>query len=83
MHSRRVYWSLALAVLLGACADLNGQPEDTEDISVASQGVALRAPYQQFSLHTGTALPETDATFAFAVASNRDLFAIKKSGTGT
>ena len=39
--------------------------------------------YQSFSLQTGTALHETDATFEFAVASNRDVFAFKKSGTGT
>lgn len=39
--------------------------------------------YQTFKLQTGTALHETDATFAFAVASNRDVVAIKKSGTGT
>ena len=41
------------------------------------------APYRQFSLETGTALGPTDDTFAFAVAENRDVFAIKKSGTGT
>lgn len=39
--------------------------------------------YQQFVLQTGTALHETDATFEFALASNRDLVAIKKSNTGT
>jgi protease II len=39
--------------------------------------------YQQFSLQTGTALHETDGTFAFAVAPNRDVFAIKKSATGS
>jgi hypothetical protein len=39
--------------------------------------------YQQFSLQTGTALHQTDQTFEFAIAQNRDLFAIKKSGTGT
>ena len=41
------------------------------------------AKYRLFSLQAGTALHETDNTFAFAVAINRDLFAIKKSGTGT
>lgn len=39
--------------------------------------------YQQFVLQTGTALHETDENFAFAVAPNRDVFAIKKSKTGT
>ena len=40
-------------------------------------------PYQEFILHTGTALHETDATFEFLLADNRDLFAIKKSKTGS
>jgi hypothetical protein len=39
--------------------------------------------YQQFSLQTGTALHQTDHTFDFGIAPNRDLVAIKKSGTGT
>lgn len=41
--------------------------------------------YRQFILQLGTALHETDATFDFAIAPNRDLFAIKKrlSGSGT
>ncbi|MGM9489603.1 trypsin-like serine peptidase [Ideonella sp. YS5] len=37
--------------------------------------------YQQFSLQTRTALHPTDHTFEFGVAANRDVFAIKKSGT--
>lgn len=39
--------------------------------------------YQSFNLHTGTALGEADDTFEFAIAQNRDIFAIKKTGTGT
>ena len=39
--------------------------------------------YKRFLLQTGTALHDMDDTFAFAVAPNRDLFAIKKSNTGT
>lgn len=39
--------------------------------------------YQSFSLHTGTALHETDENFDFVLAANRDLIAIKKRGTGT
>jgi len=39
--------------------------------------------YQSFSLQTGTALHETDANFEFTLAPNRDLYAIKKRGTGT
>jgi hypothetical protein len=39
--------------------------------------------YQSFAVQTGTALHETDSTFEFLVALNGDVFAIKKSGTGT
>lgn len=39
--------------------------------------------YQKFLLRTGTALHETDSTYSFVLAGNRDLFAIKKSNTGT
>jgi hypothetical protein len=39
--------------------------------------------YQEFSLHTGTALHETGANFKFLLADNGDLFAISKSATGT
>jgi hypothetical protein len=39
--------------------------------------------YQNFSLHTGTALHETGNDFEFQVAPNGDLFAIKKRGTGS
>ena len=45
--------------------------------------LSVASGYQQFTLQTGTALPTTDATFEFCLALNRDLFAIKKSGTGT
>ena len=36
--------------------------------------------YQQFTVHLPTALHETDGNWAFAVAANRDLFAINKAG---
>jgi len=41
--------------------------------------------YQQFGLHTGTALGEvgSDNRFAFLLAPNLDIYAILKSGTGT
>ena len=45
-------------------------------LSAASQ-------YQEFSLHTGTALHETGGSFKFLLAANGDLFALSKSGTGT
>ena len=37
--------------------------------------------YQHFVKQTKTALPASDGTWAFAVAGNRDVFAIKKSAT--
>uniref|UniRef100_A0A7S1C061 Uncharacterized protein n=1 Tax=Corethron hystrix TaxID=216773 RepID=A0A7S1C061_9STRA len=39
--------------------------------------------YKKFSLHTGTALHETGGNFDFTLAPNLDLYAIKKSATGT
>lgn len=39
--------------------------------------------YQKFSLQTGTPLHETDSNFEFLLAKNLDIFAIKKSNTGT
>ncbi|HMJ13919.1 MAG TPA: hypothetical protein VK524_21020 [Polyangiaceae bacterium] len=39
--------------------------------------------YQQYSLQTPTPLQETDAAFEFAIAPNRDIFAIQKRGTGS
>lgn len=39
--------------------------------------------YSQFTLHTGTGLAETGSNYEFAVAENRDLFAIAKSSTGS
>ncbi|MFI5908548.1 tyrosinase family protein [Dactylosporangium sp. NPDC051541] len=40
-------------------------------------------PYQSFRWQTGTALHETDDTFEFEVAADRDVFAVKKSNTGS
>ena len=39
--------------------------------------------YQAFSLQTGTAQHETNDSYEFAFAANRDLFVIKKNGTGS
>jgi hypothetical protein len=46
-------------------------------------GIQSIYPFGKFTLQTGTALHETDGTFAFVLAPNRDLFAIKKSNTGS
>jgi hypothetical protein len=45
--------------------------------------LAAASDYGTFALHAGSALHETDASFDFALAPNRDLVAIKKSGTGS
>ncbi|MCA1640862.1 MAG: hypothetical protein LC785_02530 [Acidobacteria bacterium] len=55
----------------------------TDSGSTEIHVLSAASEYQQFSLHTGTALHETDVTFEFGIASNRDVFAIKKSGTGS
>ena len=39
--------------------------------------------YQRFSLQTGTCLHETGANFTFLIAANKDIYAIKRSETGT
>ena len=41
------------------------------------------APYGAFELQTGTALSQTDAAYRMLLSSNRDVFAIKRRGTGT
>lgn len=45
--------------------------------------LSAAATYQSFAQQTGTALHETDDSFQFLLAANRDVFAIKKNGTGT
>jgi len=57
--------------------------QNTGSNSTEVHVLSAASNYQQFSLQTGTALHETDGTFAFAVADNRDLFAIKKQNTGS
>lgn len=42
-----------------------------------------RNNFQAFGLETGTALHEVGPNFAFALGPNRDIYAIKKTGTGT
>ncbi|KAJ7571522.1 hypothetical protein O6H91_01G167100 [Diphasiastrum complanatum] len=56
---------------------------DTGTRSTEIHVLSASSGYQSFVLQTGTNLHETDHTFDFAIASNRDLFAIKKSGTGS
>ncbi|KAH7233782.1 uncharacterized protein BKA55DRAFT_580094 [Fusarium redolens] len=60
----------------------------TDTKSTEVQILSGASNFQSFILQTGTALQETDDTFAFAMgkwdaASKPDLFAIKKSKTGT
>jgi len=55
----------------------NNTDSGTTEIHVLSAA----SNYQEFVTNTKTALPESDGTWVFAVAENRDVFAIKKSGT--
>jgi hypothetical protein len=60
----------------------------TVTVSTEVHALSGASTFQSFLLHTGTALHETDSTFAFALADwNRDgaldLVAIKKSNTDT
>ncbi|MFG6105296.1 hypothetical protein U2F10_23780 [Leptothoe sp. EHU-05/26/07-4] len=61
------------------CIKKSGTGTKTTELHVLSAS----SGYQEFSVQIGTVLHETNSTFAFAVAQNGDLFAIKKSGTGT
>ena len=66
----------------GGCTSTGGTNSGTS-FRNGALWAAINAPYEVFSLQTGTALHPTDQTFEFAVAPNRDVFAIKKSNTGT
>ena len=69
---------------LGANSDLFAvKKQQTGTNSTEVHVLSAGSGYRQFVLQTGTVLHETDATFAFDVTSNRDLFAVKKANTGT
>lgn len=56
------------------------QGEDSTEVHVLSAA----SNYQEFVLHTGTALHKTSGNdWDFALASNRDIFAVKKQGGAT
>jgi hypothetical protein len=57
----------------------NNTGSGTTEIHVLSAA----SNYQKFVTQTKTALPPSDGTWTFAVADNRDVFAIKKSATGS
>lgn len=57
----------------------NGTGSRTTEVHVLS----AESGYQEFSLHTATALHETGSNFKFLLAPNRDLLALAKSGTNT
>jgi len=57
----------------------NGTGTGSTEVAV----LTAKSKYQAFSLQTGTPLHETNETFQFTLAENRDLVGIKKSGTGT
>lgn len=56
---------------------------DTESNTTEVQILSAVDNYQTLSSSGATALHETDSAFAFSLAYNRDIFAIKKRGTGT
>lgn len=71
-------------ILLAANGDLyaiikSGTGTGTTEVHVLSAA----SGYQEFSWEAGTALAETDASWEFQLADNDDLFAIKRTGTGT
>ena len=80
-------------VLIGLLAFEFGVAANRDVIAIKKSGtgtgtteihvLSAASGYQRFSLQTGTALHQTDQTFAFGVALNRDVCAIKKSGTGS
>lgn len=90
LHPTDDNWAFALAPI-----NLNTTPPAISHLdlfAINKQGattstevhvLSARSNYQDFVLHTSTALPPTSTDWAFAVTSNRDLFAIKKRGTGT
>ena len=80
MHPTDGSWAFAIAPNrdLFAIKKQGGGTNSTELHVLAAAG-----DYQQFSLQTGTGLHPTDGTWAFAVATNRDVIAIKKQGGGT
>ncbi|MEM9454335.1 MAG: DUF4114 domain-containing protein [Myxococcota bacterium] len=53
------------------------------DGSIDENGIDVHVAYQNFSLQSGTALGQTGSNFEFAIATNGDIFAIKKSATGS
>lgn len=55
----------------------------TDSKSTEIHILSAAANYQQFSLQTGTCLHETGVNFTFLVAANKDVYAIKRSETGT
>ena len=73
-----VEFALAMNQDVFAIKKANTKPKTTEIyvLSAASK-------YKSFSLEIGTCLNETDDNFEFLLATNGDLFAIKKSDTKT
>ena len=57
----------------------NNTGSDSTEIHILSAS----SNYQKFSLHTGTALPETNNRYCFAFSANGELFSIKKNDTAT
>jgi hypothetical protein len=54
-----------------------------ETVSTEVHVLSAASSYQQLALQTGTVLHPTQENWAFAVTPERNLFGIKKMGTGT
>jgi hypothetical protein len=77
LHLTDKSWTFAVAAnrdVIGI--KKNGGASNSTEIHVLSAA----SGYTQFSLHTATALHVTDENWAFVIASNRDVFGIKKQG---
>lgn len=73
-------WNFALAPNRDVFAI---KKQGSETTSTEVHVLSAASNYQQFALQTGTVLHPTQENWAFAVTPDRNLFGIKKMGTGT
>jgi len=80
LHETNPNWAFLVAPNRDLfCIAMNNTGSHTTEVHV----LAADSNYSRFNLQTRTALHETSpATFSFALAPNRDVFAIKRVGTG-
>ena len=78
LHETDQNWDFAIAPNRDVFAIAKGK---TGSGTTEIHTLAADSKYQKFVTQTKTALPPSDGTWTFAVADNRDVFAIKKSAT--